>query len=982
MSAFPDFSEFYTQLHGREPFPWQVTLAERVLSDGWPDLLDLPTGTGKTSALDIALYAMARDPHRSPRRVVLVVDRRIVVDQGAVHARAIRSTLHAATDGPLYVVARALRSLFGAGDESPPFAVAVLRGGTPRDDDWAQRPDQPVLGVSTVDQVGSRLLFRGYGVSPKLASIHAGLMGNDSLILLDEVHLAVPFAQTLRAVRDQYNHPGGGLPSRFTVVEMSATPAGQRPERTLGLSDDDLRHPTLKARLEARKPTRVRVVTVRGTESDRRATIAAEAVKEVTSLRQGGAKTIGVVLNRVDTARMVHALLSSDPVLGRVVLVTGRMRPLDRDLVVGDALRHADAARNRETADPIIVVATQCIEAGADLDFDALVTELASFDALKQRFGRLDRRGTVTAETGSASGVILAREDLLRDDTVDPVYGTSLAPTFTYLGSRAESGCVDFGVLVLAKAAVDATIANTLTVTPKSAPVLLPGHIDAWSQTSPFLEPDPDPDVALWLHGPDRDAAEVSIVWRADLTFEALGSWVAASTIAGDIVEALEMVRPSPLEALTLPLHAARAWLKGDAVPAVSDVIGELIPADEPDRKALVTAEPHVCLVRRGQEWCPANASELRPGDQLVVPAARGGLSAHSFDPHAVEPVIDLGDLAQLRGRGTLTVRTHPAVLQWLGAGLHPPVLDADATPREDRALLAEWLSALPDRVPPRLSAGEWHQLRAARLTRHPIRVGGYDTNGGVIESLIGAEKLAWQPAIALEGREASTEDDRGNFSATDRSVLQHLGDVGEKVRQYATGLGFSDSVTEDLILAGMLHDVGKVDPRFQLLLAGGDEVTLVTFDGPQAKSRLPAASRQQARAVALRAKLPEGYRHELSSLAMLERSVAVAERAHDLDLVLHLVASHHGWCRPFAPAIDSTVDGDAPTLTLTMEHPFNATLEASAAHAYARIDSGVAERFWRVQERYGAWGLAWLEAILRLADHRASEDLEHRSVK
>jgi CRISPR-associated endonuclease/helicase Cas3 len=86
MMEMPSFAAFFEAVHDFPPFPWQRRLADEVLSRGWPDLLDLPTGVGKTTALDVALYALAAAPARMPRRTLLVVDRRIVVDQGAEHA--------------------------------------------------------------------------------------------------------------------------------------------------------------------------------------------------------------------------------------------------------------------------------------------------------------------------------------------------------------------------------------------------------------------------------------------------------------------------------------------------------------------------------------------------------------------------------------------------------------------------------------------------------------------------------------------------------------------------------------------------------------------------------------------------------------------------------------------------------------------------------------------------------------------------------
>src|SRR5215212_6391516 len=110
--SLPTFAQFFEALHdGRSAFPWQRRLVDEVLERGWPDLLDLPTGVGKTSALDIALYCLARAPEQMPRRTLLVVDRRIVVDQGADHARKILRRLRDAETGPLREIADALRAI-------------------------------------------------------------------------------------------------------------------------------------------------------------------------------------------------------------------------------------------------------------------------------------------------------------------------------------------------------------------------------------------------------------------------------------------------------------------------------------------------------------------------------------------------------------------------------------------------------------------------------------------------------------------------------------------------------------------------------------------------------------------------------------------------------------------------------------------------------------------------------------------------------
>ena len=201
-----DFDAFHQAVHrGRKPFSWQSRLLQRVVEDRrWPRVLDLPTGTGKTTCIDIAVFALALDSAQSPdqrwcpRRIAMIVDRRIVVDQAAERGRKLAVALESKSNDVLREVAAALSNL--SAGTAPPLGVFTLRGGIPKDDGWARVPDQPLVIASTVDQLGSRLLMQGYGVSQGMRPVHAGLVGNDMLILLDEVHLSQPFKQTLESI--------------------------------------------------------------------------------------------------------------------------------------------------------------------------------------------------------------------------------------------------------------------------------------------------------------------------------------------------------------------------------------------------------------------------------------------------------------------------------------------------------------------------------------------------------------------------------------------------------------------------------------------------------------------------------------------------------------------------------------------------------------------------------------------------------------
>src|SRR4051794_17822453 len=99
-----DFARYFEAVHGRTPFPWQRRLLAEVAASGsWPGLLDLPTGSGKTSVLDVALFWLAICADRpgvpASRRIVMTVDRRTVVDQAAQRAHLIRDRLMKASTG-------------------------------------------------------------------------------------------------------------------------------------------------------------------------------------------------------------------------------------------------------------------------------------------------------------------------------------------------------------------------------------------------------------------------------------------------------------------------------------------------------------------------------------------------------------------------------------------------------------------------------------------------------------------------------------------------------------------------------------------------------------------------------------------------------------------------------------------------------------------------------------------------------------------
>jgi len=180
-------------------FPGKA-LAERAAAGHWPDYIAVPTGSGKTACIDIAVYALAAQAGRSPeernapRRIFFIVNRRVIVDEAFRRARVLAERLINSDQetASIQKVAAALRSLSPGDSAQPPLDCVQLRGAIYRDNRWARSLTQPTVIASTVDQVGSRLLFRGYGLSPSACPLHAALVAHDSLLLVDEAHISRP----------------------------------------------------------------------------------------------------------------------------------------------------------------------------------------------------------------------------------------------------------------------------------------------------------------------------------------------------------------------------------------------------------------------------------------------------------------------------------------------------------------------------------------------------------------------------------------------------------------------------------------------------------------------------------------------------------------------------------------------------------------------------------------------------------------------
>lgn len=627
---------------GYEPLRWQRRLFERFCRGDVPKYCDLPTGLGKTSVIYLWLIAFQQQvaegrKERLPRRLVYVVDRRTVVDQATQLAERIQTNL------------RSLNL-----DDSG-VAVSTLRGHLADNRDWAADPSRLGIIVGTVDMIGSRLLFSGYRSSYKSRPLDAGLLCQDTLLVLDEAHLSEPFGKLVRELSDEGSFQRRqGMPMR--VMLMSAT--GRDEEvAPFKLEIDDLvgnpeTNPILK-RYDARK--RLRIETV-----DRkklRGSLAAAA----SEFAKGGSRVVVFVRQPDEAQAIAEVLRQGKSLLNSVEVLTGTMRGLERDeLIEKPVLKRFldgdETPENRSAEEPAILVSTSAGEVGFDLNADHMVCDAAPLDSMIQRLGRVNRRGHGMGRVR----MFASKPD--EESLKRPAAPRKNRHTFESATAEAIECLEDLKVEEAGEdrdaspRAID-DLKKRLgaerflsACTPKPATVDLTDILlDAWSMTT-ILEPMPGrPPVAAWLRGiAEWEEPETTIAWRAELDDDGF-----SQLDSDDIEEWFDAHRVLAHETLSVPSSKAAKWIVARWLRLPDQLRG--------------TVGESLCVINRaGQQTVKVRelVEELEGkrlgrilNAEVVMPASFGGIERgegllDEFKPNSAEPdFLTAPDVADARGR-------------------------------------------------------------------------------------------------------------------------------------------------------------------------------------------------------------------------------------------------------------------------------------------------------------------------------------------
>lgn len=884
-----EFQEHFQTLTGHDPFPWQRKLFERFVSagtDGIPDVANLPTGLGKTSVIAVWLLALMRMPGRLPRRLVYVVNRRTVVDQTTAEVTRYRRAVSALdAKHPLRVMIERL-------------GISTLRGQFADNQEWSADPSRPAVICGTVDMIGSRLLFAGYRIGFKSRPLHAGLLGQDALLVHDEAHLEPAFQKLIESVKKEQHdfEKVNELPwPRLHVMALSATARTHSDGgASFGLAADESDHPVVAQRLRATKALHLHACKDKSK--------LAEQVVDLAIKHDGADAAILIFVRRVDdVTEVVNALTA--PKKGNVPsdhveTLTGTMRGYERDeLVTSNAAfaRFMPAGDRPESITPtggtVYLVCTSAGEVGVNLSADHMVCDLSTFDSTAQRLGRVNRFGD-------------------RDDTrVDVVHPAPKAFDDKHKLTAALKSTLALLKQLKGNASPEALgelPAERRLAAYAPEPAILPATgilFDAWALTTIKDTMPGRPAVAPYLHGvADWEPPRTSVAWREEVEridsalIENHGSDFPRELLADYPLKPHELLSDrsdrvlETLQALAVAQPEAPAWVVDDQGQVRVATLGQI--ADPSATKA-----PDKRLLER------AIADSV-----VLLPPAVGGLS---------------GGMLNANGGSD---RTEDVADQWLhedGGSRRTRVWDDTPAPTYEYK-------------------GQARPMALIRtIDTHPLADESGVADGEAGES--STRRRFWHWYVRPGDAEDATR-----ASARPITWDHHTEDVVQRTRHIVADLDLPTDLERSIVLAAELHDLGKKREIWQRSIGNPNPTDWHAkpgnpIEGPPWKPRRLS-----------------GYRHELGSLLdsiakEKEHAATLAALGDEMrDVVLHLVAAHHGYARPHFP------------------------LGAYDHERYTNEDNeravqNVMRRYVRLQRRYGRWGLAYLESLLRAADWAAS---------
>ena len=812
-----DFEAAFSLLTGNKPFPWQRALYDDWFSVGrFPATCNLPTGLGKTSIIAVWLIARETNPSSVPRRLVYVVNRRTVVDQTTDEVEKYQS------------------NLIPAGITQP-LAISTLRGQFADNREWAADPSRPAVICGTVDMIGSRLLFSGYGCGFKSKPLHAGFLGQDVLLVHDEAHLEPAFQELLTAIENEQNRCHEL--HKFHVVELSATSRGDGEAFTL--TPEDEKDEVVQKRITAKKSLTLHELDEKKLP---------DRVTDLALNHKDSGRAILIFVRTVEAVEKVADKLRKAKM--SVETLTGTLRGKERDeLVTMPVFRRflpgADAGD-----ETVYLVCTSAGEVGVNISADHLICDLSTFESMAQRFGRVNRFGE-------------------RDDTrIDVVHPSKFdetdeldvrrSRTLALLRRLNRDGCP--------KALGDLDpAARAAAFSPK--PIILPTSdilFDAWALTTVRDKLPGRPPVAEYLHGESEwEPPQTSVAWR-----EEVGRLTTDRFTPKQLAELIDDYYPlKPHELLK------------DSTRRVFKQIQKI--ASRVDGPVWVIEQDESLRVTTLAELADADEDDLNGVMLLLSPQA---------------------------------------------GGLQDGLLDGDSETAND-------------------VADEWFE-DSERQTRRRCRIWGDDEPTGEMRLV---RRIDFPPSEEDEDEEGrhwawyvrpSSADDDGSKTAMKRITLQHhTNDVIENAKRIVSTLPLSDELKQAIVFAAAFHDLGKKRIVWQRSIGNPNPTDWHAKSGKGWKPQEIT-----------------GYRHEFGSLLDAEDNdefEAVADQANK-DLILHLIAAHHGRGRPH----------------FSLEEAFDPEKPQALANEIARE---VPRRFARLQRKYGRWGLAYIESLLRAADIAAS---------